>query len=102
VVGSAIDIIRNSPYGSFDRFVLLDAQDWMNREVLTELWRTLAQRAEPGSRIIFRTAQSRSPLEQNLPKHLLERFSYEKEASEEFFAQDRASIYGGFHLYVVK
>lgn len=102
VIGSATDVIRDSDYGTFDRIVLLDAQDWMDRKALNELWEAIAQRTEPGARMIFRTAQARSPLEQNLPAKLIDRFSYEKETSETLFRQDRASIYGGFHLYVKK
>ncbi len=101
-IGSVIDEINNSEKGTFDRFVFLDAQDWMNAGTMTDLWAAVAEKAEPGSRIIFRTAGAVSPLEINLPTELLAKFSYEKELSEELFKQDRASIYGGFHLYVLK
>ena len=99
-VASATDEIRNSEPGTFNRFVFLDAQDWMNAEQMTELWSAIAEKGEAGSRIIFRTAGAASPLDANLPEELLARFHYEKEASERLFKQDRASIYGGFHLYV--
>ena len=101
-VGSATDEIRDNPVGSFNRFVFLDAQDWMDAEQLTELWSAIAEKAEPGSRIIFRTAGASSPLEASLPTELLGRFVYEKDLSENLFRQDRSSIYGGFHLYVKK
>lgn len=100
-IGSATDEIRNNPKGTFNRFVFLDAQDWMNAETMTELWRAIAERAEPGSRVIFRTAGAASPLETNLPAELLAKFQYDKETSERLFKEDRASIYGGFHLYVL-
>ena len=99
-IGSATDEIKNSPNGTFNRFVFLDAQDWMNAEVMTDLWSSIAERAEPGSRIIFRTASAGSPIETNLPAELWTRFEYQEELSKELFKQDRASIYGGFHLYV--
>lgn len=101
-VGSVTDKIKNSPFGTFNRFVFLDAQDWMNAEVMTELWSAIAEKSESGSRIIFRTASAASPIETNLPTELRERFIYEKNQSEELFKEDRASIYGGFHLYLVK
>lgn len=101
-VGSATDEIKNSEYGMFNRFVFLDAQDWMNAETMTELWSAIAEKAEPGSRVIFRTAGAESPLPSNLPAELLARFHYEKATSERLFKEDRASIYGGFHLYVLK
>lgn len=100
-VGSATDEIRDREFGTFNRFVFLDAQDWMDAETMTELWTAIADKADPGSRIIFRTAGSDSPLSTNLPVELLSRFRYERETSERLFKEDRASIYGGFHLYVL-
>jgi S-adenosylmethionine-diacylglycerol 3-amino-3-carboxypropyl transferase len=101
-IGSITDKIKNSPAGTFNRFVFLDAQDWMNAEVLTDLWSAIAEKGEPGSRIIFRTAGKSSPLESALPAELLARFGYEAEESRELFKQDRASLYGGFHLYILQ
>lgn len=99
IIGSATDVIKNSAPGAFNRFVFLDAQDWMNPAQMTDLWSAIADKAETGSRIIFRTAGAASPIETNLRPDLRERFSYEPELSQELFKQDRASIYGGFHLY---
>lgn len=101
-IGSVIDKIKLSEPGTFNRFVFLDAQDWMNAETMTDLWSAIAEKAEPGSRIIFRTASAASPIETNLPAELRARFSYEKDLSEDLFKQDRASIYGGFHLYLLE
>ncbi|HEY0461330.1 MAG TPA: BtaA family protein, partial [Pyrinomonadaceae bacterium] len=101
-IGSITDEIKNQPADAFSRFVLLDAQDWMNAEMMTELWSAIAARSTPGARIIFRTAGAASPVETNLPADLRERFVYEEDLSKELFKQDRASIYGGFHLYVLK
>ncbi|MGD9628894.1 MAG: DUF3419 family protein [Pyrinomonadaceae bacterium] len=100
-IGSATDEIRNSEAGTFNRFVFLDAQDWMNAEQMTELWSAIADKGEAGSRVIFRTAGAASPLGADLPPELLKRFHYERETSERLFKQDRASIYGGFHLYIM-
>ena len=100
-IGSVIDEIEASEKGKYNRFVFLDAQDWMNAETMTDLWSAVADKAEPGSKIIFRTASSAPPIESNLPADLRAKFHYEKEFSEELFKQDRASIYGGFHLYVI-
>jgi S-adenosylmethionine-diacylglycerol 3-amino-3-carboxypropyl transferase len=101
-IGSITDEIKQNPDGTFNRFVFLDAQDWMNSEAITELWQAIAQKAESGSRIIFRTAGAASPIEKNLPTDLHSKFNYQKEFSQELFKQDRASIYGGFHLYTLK
>ena len=101
-IGSVTDEIRNRPYGSFNRFVFLDAQDWMDEKTITELWSAIAENAESSSRIIFRTASAFSPVETKLPASLRERFVYQENISRELFRQDRASIYGGFHLYILK
>ncbi len=101
-IGSITEVIKSSPKNSFNRFVFLDAQDWMNAETITDLWMTIAENAEKDARIIFRTASAFSPIETNLPKDLRAKFLYEKVLSKELFKQDRASIYGGFHLYILK
>lgn len=98
-VGSVTDEIMNNPKGTFDRFVFLDAQDWMDASTMTSLWQQIADKGAAGSRIIFRTAAANSPLPRNLPAELLARFEYHADRSVELFQQDRASIYGGFHLY---
>ena len=98
-VGSATDEIKYNPVGTFNRFVFLDAQDWMNAATKTDLWTAIAEKAQSGSRVIFRTAGAASPIETDLPAELRKKFHYEKELSAELFKQDRASIYGGFHLY---
>jgi S-adenosylmethionine-diacylglycerol 3-amino-3-carboxypropyl transferase len=99
-VYSVTDEILCNATGTFNRFVFLDAQDWMDSVAMTALWSAITTKAEAGARIIFRTAGSRSPLEPNLPGALLTRFRYEGDRSAELFKQDRSSIYGGFHLYV--
>lgn len=101
-IGSITDQIKQNAVGTFNRFVFLDAQDWMNSNTMTDLWQAIADRSESGARIIFRTAGAKSPIETNLPKDLREKFIYEEDFSKELFKQDRASIYGGFHLYVLK
>ena len=101
-IGSATDAIREGRQGAFNRFVFLDAQDWMDSDAILELWSVIAEKAEPGSRIIFRTAAAASPVETKLPNDLRSKFVYEKELSQNLFSRDRSSIYGGFHLYIFK
>ncbi len=100
-IGSVTETIRQNRRGTFNRFVFLDAQDWMNADAIKELWALIAARGEPGSRIIFRTAGRLSPVENSLPPDLKNRFKYERKSSRELFDRDRASIYGGFHLYIL-
>jgi S-adenosylmethionine-diacylglycerol 3-amino-3-carboxypropyl transferase len=98
-LGSMIDFLEEQAPHSYDRFVFLDAQDWMTDEVLTQLWTQVARVGKPGTRIIFRTAAAESPLETALPAELRSQFVYEAELSAQLFQQDRSAIYGGFHLY---
>ncbi|MBM3549996.1 MAG: DUF3419 family protein [Alphaproteobacteria bacterium] len=97
--GSMTAFLAEAPAASFDRYVLLDAQDWMTSEQLQALWRQIWRTARPGSRVIFRTAASPSPLEAALPSDLLKPWRYDEEASRRLHTQDRSAIYGGFHLY---
>ncbi|MGI8668381.1 MAG: DUF3419 family protein [Aridibacter sp.] len=101
-IGSVTTEIENNAVAKFNRFVFLDAQDWMNAAIMTELWQAIADKSESNSRIIFRTAGTSSPIEKNLPKYLLQKFEYQEKLSKELFKQDRASIYGGFHLYILR
>jgi len=84
---------------TMNRFVLLDAQDWMPPHVIATLWEQIARVGQPGSRIIFRTAGFESPIEAALPAELRKRFVYERELSEQLHDQDRSAIYGMFHIY---
>ncbi|MCC6919970.1 MAG: DUF3419 family protein, partial [Alphaproteobacteria bacterium] len=93
------DFLADKPENSFDRFVLLDAQDWMNETQITDLWRQITRVAGPGARVIFRTAGEVSPLERKLPPEILGAWTYEPEESLALHKQDRSSIYGGFHIY---
>ena len=45
---SFTDILRESPVAGFDRYVLLDAQDWMNDAELTALWTEITRHRAAG------------------------------------------------------
>ena len=64
---SFTDILRDSPAASFDRYVLLDAQDWMNDAELKALWTEITRTARPGARVIFRTAADERLLPGRVP-----------------------------------
>ncbi len=91
--------LERQPARSLDRFVLLDSQDWMTPQALAALWERIARAARPGARVIFRTGGAASPLEAALPPALMARFMRDDATSAQCAAQDRSSIYGGFHLY---
>jgi len=96
-----VDYLRESPDASRDRYILLDAQDWMTDAQLTELWTEITRTARPGARVVFRTAAEPTLLPGRVPDAILSRWRYEETASRDFTRKDRSSIYGGVHLYVL-
>jgi S-adenosylmethionine-diacylglycerol 3-amino-3-carboxypropyl transferase len=99
---SVTEYLASCPAASRDRYVLLDAQDWMTDDQLNALWAEITRTARPDARVIFRTAAEPSLLEGRLDPALLGRWRYEAAASQDFTARDRSAIYGGFHLYVLR
>ena len=99
---SFTEYLASQPPGTIDGFVLLDAQDWMTDQQLTELWTEIARAASPGARVIFRTAGEETILPGRVPDPILSRFDYDVDTCHKWTARDRSSIYGGFHLYVMK
>ena len=94
------DFLGAQPARSLHRYVLLDAQDWMTAEQMTALWTEIDRTADDkDARVIFRTAGKESPLPKKLPADLLGHWLYLEDESRAFHAQDRSSIYGGFHVY---
>jgi S-adenosylmethionine-diacylglycerol 3-amino-3-carboxypropyl transferase len=97
---SLTDFLAAQPAQSLNRFVLLDAQDWMNDVQLAALWTEIDRTADArDARVIFRTAGNDSPLPRKLPAHFLEPWQYQGDESRAWHGRDRSSIYGGFHLY---
>ena len=99
---SFTDILHDAPAASYDRYVLLDAQDWMNDAELTALWTEITRTARPGARVIFRTAADERLLPGRVADRALAAWNYEEERSRELGRRDRSSIYGAFHLYTLK
>jgi S-adenosylmethionine-diacylglycerol 3-amino-3-carboxypropyl transferase len=99
---SVTEYLASCPAACRDRYVLLDAQDWMTDAQLNALWAEITRTARPDARVIFRTAAEPSLLEGRLDPALLGRWRYEAAASQEFTLRDRSAIYGGFHLYILR
>ena len=57
--------------------------------------------AQPGARVIFRTAGEDSPVTSALTAPVLNQWQYDPAASAEAVKHDRSSIYGGFHVYTL-
>jgi S-adenosylmethionine-diacylglycerol 3-amino-3-carboxypropyl transferase len=96
------DYLGAKPDGSVDRFVLLDAQDWMTDAQLNALWREIDRTAAPGARVIFRTAAADNLLLGRVDAEILDRWDYREAESRALHRRDRSSIYGGFHLHLLK
>ncbi len=96
-----VDYLRAQPAASLDRYVLLDAQDWMTDRQLNDLWAELSRTARPGARVLFRTAAVPSLLPGRVAEAVLARWSYAEDQSRDLTRRDRSSIYGGVHLYLL-
>jgi S-adenosylmethionine-diacylglycerol 3-amino-3-carboxypropyl transferase len=98
---SITGVLGDSSAQSFDAYVLLDAQDWMNDSDLNALWAQITRTARPGARVIFRTAADERLLPGRISAETLGAWRYEEEQSLALGAEDRSSIYGAFHLYTL-
>ena len=96
---SLTDALEAMPAKSVDRFVLLDAQDWMTDIQLNALWRAISRAATPEARVIFRTAGTETILPGRVDGEILHQWQYREVRSRELGDRDRSSIYGGFHIY---
>jgi S-adenosylmethionine-diacylglycerol 3-amino-3-carboxypropyl transferase len=96
------DMLAAAEAGSFDRYIFLDAQDWMSDAQLAALWGEVTRTARPGARVLFRTAAEPTLLPGRLPDDLLRRWDYRADESLDFTRRDRSAIYGGVHLYILK
>ena len=95
-----VELLKGRPTGSVDRFILLDAQDWMSDRQLGDLWTEITRTAAAGARVIFRTAAEPTLLPGRIDDALLDQWDYREAQSMDFTRRDRSAIYGGFHLYV--
>lgn len=96
---SLTETLSRQPAGSVDRFVLLDAQDWMTDRQLNALWSAIAHAARPNARVIFRTAGQATILPGRVEAALLGSWDYLEQESQALTREDRSAIYGGFHVY---
>ena len=98
---SFTEFLKRQPAASLDRYVLLDAQDWMRDEDLGALWGEITRTARPGSRVLFRTAGKATILPGRVPAPILAHWRYEEQRSQRYSLEDRSAIYGGVHLYIL-
>ncbi|MCM2294195.1 DUF3419 family protein [Allorhizobium sp. BGMRC 0089] len=96
---SYTELLSSKSAGSVDRFILLDAQDWMTDQQLNDLWTEITRTADKGARVIFRTAAEKSVIEGRLSDTVANQWTYLSELSDHYNQRDRSAIYGGFHIY---
>jgi S-adenosylmethionine-diacylglycerol 3-amino-3-carboxypropyl transferase len=94
-----VHFLKGSADASLDRYVLLDAQDWMDDTQLTELWTEITRTARAGARVLFRTAAQPTLLPGRVAQEVLDRWTYLEDLSADLTRRDRSSIYGGVHVY---
>lgn len=94
-----VDYLDSMPDASLDRYILLDAQDWMTDAQLVALWAAISRTAKPGARVLFRTAAAPDLLPGRVPDAILSRWTYAAAESADYTRRDRSSVYGGVHLY---
>lgn len=96
---SVTGFLSRQEAGSFDRYVLLDAQDWMDERSITSLWGQIGRTARPGSRVVFRTAGTLPPFKPYLHTGTWSGWRRLDALSDNLHARDRSGIYGNFHVY---
>jgi S-adenosylmethionine-diacylglycerol 3-amino-3-carboxypropyl transferase len=96
---SFTELLVKKPAASVDRYVLLDAQDWMNDRQLNDLWTEITRTSAEVEIVIFRTAAEASILEGRVSQTLLDQWRYDSVQSQALNLRDRSAIYGGFHIY---
>jgi len=98
-VASLGDYLATAEPGSLNGFILLDSQDWMPPNVIEGLWSEIARVGAPDTKVIFRTAGEKSPVEEALSPETKACFHYDEPRSQELHMKDRSAIYGMFHIY---
>ncbi len=70
------DYLERMPAQSLDRYILLDAQDWMTDEQLTRIWSEITRTAKPGARVLYRTAAVPDVVEGHVPATIMDQWEY--------------------------
>lgn len=98
-----VEYLASMPAQSLDRYIFLDAQDWMTDEQLTALWSEVTRTAKPGSRVLYRTAAAPDVVPGHIPDDLMNQWQRADQAwLDDMNRRDRSSVYGAIHLYTLK
>jgi S-adenosylmethionine-diacylglycerol 3-amino-3-carboxypropyl transferase len=97
------DYLESMPAQSLDRYILLDAQDWMTDEQLTRIWTEITRTARPGARVLYRTAAVPDVVRGHIPDAIMDQWEYEDQAKlDDWTRRDRSSVYGATHVWTLK
>lgn len=97
------DYLESMPAQSLDRYILLDAQDWMTDAQLTRIWGEITRTAKPGARVLYRTAAVPDVVRGHVPADILDQWQYADQAQlDDWTRRDRSSVYGATHLWTLK
>ena len=97
------DYLESMPAQSLDRYILLDAQDWMTDAQLTRIWSEITRTARPGARVLYRTAAAPDVVAGHVPATILDQWQYADPAQlDDWTRRDRSSVYGATHLWTLK
>jgi len=95
--------LASMPAQSLDRYILLDAQDWMTDEQLTALWTEITRTAKPGARVLYRTAAIPDVVPGHIPDTLMDQWQRApQEQLDDWTKRDRSAVYGATHLFSLK
>jgi S-adenosylmethionine-diacylglycerol 3-amino-3-carboxypropyl transferase len=98
---SFTSVLKRAEALSYDRYLLLDAQDWMDKATITDLWTHLTRTARPSARVVFRTAGSQPPFLEHGDSGAWTQWRRLHEVSDALHRRDRSGIYGGLHIYAL-
>ena len=97
--GRLTEYLASRDRGSVNRFVLLDAQDWMTSAEVQGLWNAIDHCADTtDSRLIFRTAGNLQSFTSKLAQWPMQNWHYLESESIAATLQDRSGLYGGVHI----
>ncbi len=97
------DYLESMPAQSLDRYILLDAQDWMTDAQLTRIWSEITRTAKPGARVLYRTAAVPDVVKGHIPDELMDQWQYESQDKlDDWTRRDRSSVYGATHVWTLK
>lgn len=95
------NFLKENP-GTYSHFILLDHQDWLaanNIPALEEEWQLILENSKPGTKILLRSAAETVDF---FPQFVLDRVTFETQATKEQHFLDRVGTYASVYVATVK